>query len=195
MTPESKLASMDDRRTLLSPKKHLVLFGDRLECHAGQRLERRIALDQIQQVRLAVEMAGSQTQVVCRVTGPSGEIVFGSRAASGSAFEDNALDFQGLLVALHRALAPRYADIAFVEGQSLGFRLIMCALGLVMGIMAAMVSAYILVVRDSVMLAFAGFPFLVIGGYLAWVFRPAGPAPYDPAALVTRFSSDRPKAA
>jgi hypothetical protein len=187
MSEDSALAQMTDRRNPLSPEKRLAVFSDRIECWAGETRERRIALPDVSQVRLAVEMAGSTTQVVCRVTGPAGEIVFGSRRAQNGAFSDNAAEFTPVLVALHRALEPRYEAVTFLEGQSLSFRLIMSGLGLAMALIAAAIIGYFLLVAESAMLAFAGFPFLLIGGYLAWVFKPAGPVKYDPSGLVERF--------
>lgn len=195
MSEDSALAHMTDRRNPLSAEKRLAVFSDRIECWAGETLERRIALDDVSQVRLAVEMAGSTTQVVCRVTGPAGEIVFGSRQSQNGAFADNAAEFTPVLVALHRALEPRYGDVSFVEGQSLSFRLILSGLGLVMALIAAAIIGYFLLVEESAMLAFAGFPFLLIGGYLAWVFKPAGPVKYDPGGLVERFGGAREGAA
>lgn len=188
MSDDAALAVMTDRRNPLNPEKRLQLFEDRLESWTGESLERRIALDQVTQVRLAVEMAGTLTQVVCRVTGPSGEIVFGSRKADNGAFNDNAAEFTPFLVAVHRALTPRAEAVKFVEGQSMGFRLIMSGLGLIMALMAAAIIGYFLIEEESAMLAFAGFPFLLIGGYLAWVFKPAGPVKYDPDGLIERFA-------
>lgn len=189
MSDAAPLAAMTDRRNPLSSEMRIVLFEDRLESWSGDVLQRRIQLDQVVQVRLAVEMAGSLTQVACRVTGPSGEIVFGSRKADKGVFEDNAAQFTPLLVALHRALEPRGDHVRFVEGQSLGFRLIMSGLGLIMAMTAAALIGFFVVIEESVMLAFAGLPFLLIGGYLAWVFKPAGPVAYDPAGLIRRFSA------
>ncbi len=187
MSEDTPLAQMSDRRNPFSAPKRLELFSDRIECWAGERLERRIGLDQVAGVRLAVEMAGSQTQVACRVKGNGGEVVFGSRRSENGGFADNAAEFTPFLVALHRALEPRYGDVEFVEGQSLGFRVIMSGLGVVMALAAAAIIGYFLIIEESAMLAFAGFPFLAIGGYLAWVFRPAGPVKYDPHGLVERF--------
>ena len=185
---DTPVARMTDRRNPLSPEQTLVLHEDRLECWADDSLSRRVDLGSVTQVRLSVEMAGQNKQVVCRVTGPHGEIVFGSRRANAGAFEDNVVEFQALMVALHTALKPRFDDVAFVEGQSLGFRLIMAGLGAVMAVLALCVIGWFAVVEQSALLAFAGFPFLLIGGSLAWVFRPMRPLPYDPAKLIERFS-------
>ena len=191
MNDDQPLAEMTDRRNPLSAPKRLQLFSDRIDCWDGETLERRIGLDQVATVRLAVEMAGSTTQVACRVAGRNGEIVFGSRRSQNGAFADNSAEFTPFLVALHRALRPRYDQVAFVEGQSVGFRLIMSGLGLVMALIAAATIAFFALVEESAMLAFVGFPFLVIGGYLAWVFRPTAPAAYDPDGLITRFSGSK----
>ncbi|MCP2671862.1 hypothetical protein NHF40_13065 [Maricaulaceae bacterium EIL42A08] len=185
---EEALARMSDRRNPLSPEQALVLHPDRLECWTDNSLTRRIDLGAVTQVRLAVEMAGQDKQVVCRVTGPQGEIVFGSRRANKGAFDDNVVEFQALMVALHTALKPRFEEVAFVEGQSLGFRLIMAGLGVIMAAAALFVIGWFAIVEESALLAFAGFPFLLIGGSLAWVFRPMRPLPYDPDKLIERFS-------
>lgn len=189
MAAETPRVEMTDRRNPLTPVRRIVVFDDRLEAWTGETLERRITLGAVSQVRLAVEMAGTLTQVVCRVAGPSGEIVFGSRRAENGGFADNAAEFKAVLVDVHRALEPFQGQVRFVEGQSLGFRFIMSGLGLVMAGMAAAIIGYFFLVEGSAMLAFAGVPFLVIGGYLAWVFKPTGPVAYDPDGLVARFSA------
>ncbi len=188
MTRTDPLSTMTDRRNPFSAVQTVRLFDDRLEAWAGETLARRIALDRITQVRLAVEMAGQSQQVVCRVTGPDGEIVFGSRRAEGGAFADNVEAFQALMVALHAALRPRFDSVEFLEGQSLAFRLTMALLGSAMAGMAAVFMVWFAWVEESALLAFAGFPFLLIGGSLAWVFRPARPLVYDPEKLIERFS-------
>lgn len=183
------LCEMTDRRNPLRPDQAICVFDDRIEASEGDTLTRRIALDQVRQVRLSIEMAGQQTQVVCRVAGPSGEIVFGSRRATAPGhWADNALAFRAVLVAVHEALRPRFDAVRFVEGQSLGFRLFMSGLGAAMAVLALGFAGFMLVDGQSPMLTLAGFPFAVIGGYLAWVFRPGRPVPYDPEGLIVRFS-------
>jgi hypothetical protein len=185
---DAPLAVMTDRRNPFSPVQTLRLYADRLEVWAGETLARRLALETVEQLRLAVEMAGQQNQVVCRVTGTGGEIVFGSRRAQAGSFEDNVAEFQGLLVALHTALRPRFDQVRFVEGQSLGFRVIMALLGVAMAGLALFFIGWFALVQESALLAVAGFPFLLIGGSLAWVFRPVRPLDYDPEKLIERFS-------
>jgi hypothetical protein len=78
---DAPLAQITDQRNALRPVRQIRLYADRIEWVEEGRLERRIALDAVNGVRLSVEMAGAQSQVVCRVSGPSGEILFGSRRA------------------------------------------------------------------------------------------------------------------
>ncbi|XBQ17225.1 MAG: hypothetical protein ABL308_04945 [Oceanicaulis sp.] len=188
MTEPGKLqAELTDRRNPLEPERTVSVYADRIELSEAGRLVKRIPVEAAQSVRLTVEPAGSETQVVCRVRAASGEIAFGSRSAKGAGWTDNALAFQAALVAVHRVLEPRWGEVAFLEGQTLGFRLAMTAAGITVASGAAAFSGYMLVVRESALLGLIGLPFAVAGGYLAWLFRPGRPAPYDPAALVKRF--------
>lgn len=187
---DAPLAQITDQRNALRPARQVTLYSDRIEWVEEGRLERRIALDAVTGVRLSVEMAGAQSQVVCRVNGPSGEILFGSRRAiSLSDWEDNALDFQTLLVALHQALRPSFDTVRFTEGQTLTSRLILGGVGVVMASMAISYMVWMGLNAQSAMLALAGLPFAAIGGYLAYAFRPGRPVPYDPEALITRFTT------
>jgi len=188
MTDDASIARLQDRRNPVTPAREVILFADRLEWEEAGRLERRIALDAVTSVRLSVELAGQQSQVVCRVQSGSGEIVFGSRrAVKPGVWDDNALDFQTLLVRLHETLRPHFDTVRFTEGQTLGFRLLMGGIGIVMTSMAISYMGWMLLKAQSAMMALAGLPFAVIGGYLAFVFRPGRPVPYDPEGLITRF--------
>ena len=185
---ETVLCEMQDRRQAMRPARTIRLYDDRLEWTEGSKLIRRLPFDQIREVRLSVEMAGQQSQVVCRVQSGSGEIVFGSRrAVKPGVWDDNALDFQTLLVRLHETLRPHFDTVRFTEGQTLGFRLLMGGIGIVMTSMAISYMGWMLLKEQSAMMALAGLPFAVIGGYLAFVFRPGRPVPYDPEGLITRF--------
>lgn len=187
MSGETRLASLSERRWPLSPLQEVQLYPDRIESWSGPTLERRIALGGVRRVRLAVEMSGEQSLVVCRVTAPNGEIAFSSRRAEGSGWADQALEFQRLLVAVHKALESRGGEVAYLEGQSLTFRLIMSGAGAVLLAAALAFSGYMLVIHENAVLALAGAPFALVGGALAWVLRPGRPVPYDPARLVERF--------
>jgi hypothetical protein len=182
------LAKLEDRRSLTGKTRSVRLYGDRIEvCEPGESLQ-RIRLYSVTQVRMSVEMAGRDTQVVCRVASKSTQIVFGSRSLSGpGSWQNNAVEFRGLVLALHKALQPRKLAVRFVEGQTLGFRLIMGAAGLSLATGGVVFAGYMLSVAGSAMLAAAALPFIVIGGYLAWVFRPGVPLPYNPDQLIARF--------
>lgn len=180
-------ASLEDKRYALSPTQTVTVFDDRIEAWSEGKLSHRIVFDSVTQVRLSVEMAGSQTQVVCRVKSAHTEISFASRRAVGQGYGDQVLEFQNLMVKLHQALLGFGEKIQYVEGQTLKFRLIMTGFGLMMATAALMVMGYFLMVTTSPLLAVAGFPFAIIGGTLAWMFRPARPIPYDPKALIERF--------
>ncbi|WP_440958410.1 hypothetical protein ACFELO_14125 [Oceanicaulis sp. LC35] len=187
---DAPIARLKDRRNPINPAREVILYPDRIEWVESGKLERRIALDAVSSVRLSVELAGQQSQVVCRIGGPSGEIVFGSRkAVSPGVWDDNALEFQTLLVRVHESLRPRFDGVRFTEGQTLGFRLLMGGIGVVMTSMAISYMGWMLLKSDNTMLALAGLPFAVIGGYLAFVFRPGRPVPYDPEGLITRFKA------
>jgi len=185
---ETLICELHDRRNPMRPIRTVRLFEDRLEWVEDNKLVRRLAFNQIRQVRLSVEMAGQLSQVVCRISGAEGEIVFGSRSVvSPGVWDDNALDFQTLLVAIHSQLEPHEDQIAFLEGQTLQSRLIFSGVGLTMASAAIGYMTWILINGQSTMLAIAGLPFAVIGGYLAYVFRPGRPVPYDRNGLINRF--------
>lgn len=182
------LAELEDRRTLTGKTRSVCLYGDRIEVSEPGESLQRIRLDAVTQVRMSVEMAGRDTQVVCRLSSKSNQIVFGSRRLSGpGSWENNAIEFRGLVLALHKKLQPRKQSVRFVEGQTLGFRLVMGAAGLSLAAGGVVFGGYMLAVAANAMLAAAALPFIVTGGYLAWVFRPGVPLPYNPDQLIARF--------
>lgn len=110
-----------DRRNAATPArifgltdKALVWRGEDGNAAAGQ-----VELADIAQVRLSVEMAGQQSQVVCRITDTRGqETVFGSMRWSGVGQWEPAADtFSALLRDLHLALLPYRDGIRFIEGS------------------------------------------------------------------------------
>ena len=148
-------------------------------------------LDQVRQVRLQVEMAGKASQVVCRVSDAEGQdAVFGSMRWTGpGAWTSTADTFRPFLDALHTALAPHDAEIAYREGASLGFRITMFLLGL---ILAAISLAGLVIIAGNQenpmgLLLIGG---IAAGGWLMWMFLPKPPAPYDPAIYRARPAAD-----
>jgi hypothetical protein len=190
MSIQKPLAVMHTRRSLLRPDMEITLHEDRLEAAQGGRLEKRIALSAVRRAHLTVEVAGRRTQVVCRVSGPHGAIVFSSRyLVSPGEWRDEALAFSIMLTRLHEQLRPRFDEIEFREGASLALRLALAGTGLAMAAGGAVFAVWMLTARGSALLAFAAAPFILTGAALAWVFRPAVPPLYDPEKLIARFAS------
>ncbi|WP_394693335.1 hypothetical protein [Hyphobacterium sp.] len=174
-------ATYSDRRNATSPEQHIMLESGRISVSMDGKLQRAIAFDEINEVRLGVEMAGRDSQVVCRITANDRtRIVFGSRSWKSVGLWENQADrFREFNTALHRALLPHAAGIRFMEGQPLWFGFVMCGLGLLMALLGGGFALYLL--WDDNLIGFGGVPGLIIGLYLAWMFRPRAPKPYDPA--------------
>lgn len=170
-----------DRRNATSPEQCITLESGRISVSMDGILKRAIPFGEITEVRLGVEMAGQDSQVVCRITGASGtRIAFGSRSwTSVGQWENRAGHFREFNTALHKALLPHATTIRFLEGQPLWFGFVMCGLGLLMALLGGGFALYLL--WDDNLIGFGGVPGLVIGLYLAWMFRPRAPKPYDPA--------------
>lgn len=185
---EQALARLCDRRGVHGPAREVVLTEDRIEVIEQGRIADRLGLDQVKVVRLSVDMAGSDTQVVARVRGPATEIVFGSRSYVAPArWSNNAVEFRRMMLGVHRALLPRKNEVRFIEGHTLGLRVMLFALGLAMALAGGLYGWWMGAGQGSAMLALIALPFMAIGGYLAWVFRPGVPLPYDPEQLIARF--------
>lgn len=179
---------LSDRRGAHGPAREIVLTGDRLEVIEQGRIAHRLGLSNVRSIRLSVDMAGRDTQVVARVRGKATEIVFGSRSyVAPGRWANNAVEFRRMLLEIHRALTPRRQEIRFVEGHTLGLRVAIFTLGNAMALAGFLFGWYMSEVRQSGMLALAALPFVIIGGYLAWVFRPGVPVPYNPDDLIARF--------
>lgn len=170
-----------DRRNATSPEQFITLESGRISVSMDGKLKRAIAIDEIAEVRLGVEMAGRDSQVVCRITANDGtQIVFGSRSWKSVGLWENRADrFLEFNTALHRALLPHAASIRFIEGQPLWFGFVMCGLGILMALLGGGFALYLL--WDDNLIGFGGVPGLIIGLYLAWMFRPRAPKPYNPA--------------
>lgn len=180
-----------NRRSMLQRQSEIRLFDDRIEQWRDDRLERRIGLDEITRVRLTVEPAGqSASQIVCRVTAKGREIGFSSqRLTKANGFDQQIEAFKPMLTGLHNALTVRKDAIEFIEGPSLALLLGLFLAGGVMMIAGLAFSAYMFGIAANAMLGFAGLPFVLIGGSIAWVFRPKKPKIYDPGELVARFTA------
>ncbi len=173
-------ASYTDRRNAASPDQCVSLESERISVSEAGKLKRAIRFEDIVEVRLGVEMAGRDSQVVCRIRASDGTlIVFGSRAwVSVGAWKNQAGDFREFNTALHRALLPYRDGIAFIEGQPLWFGFVMAGLGLLIAALGAGFAIYLLL--DDKPLGLGGIPGVIIGLYIAWMFKPRAPQPYDP---------------
>ncbi len=174
-------ASYSDRRNATSAEQFIVLESNRISVSEGGTLKRAITFDDVREVRLGVEMAGRDSQVVCRITAKDGtRITLGSRSwQSLGQWENRAAGFRDFNTALHRALQPYAETIRFVEGQPLWFGFVMSGLGLMLAMLGGGFALFLLL-NDNLM-GFGGVPGLIIGLYLAWMFRPRAQKPYDPA--------------
>lgn len=192
MSASSPIIMLEDRRSVVAPTRTVSLYADRLDLSEKGALSRRIDLSAITEVRLTVEPApGARAAalVVCRVRAGSAEIAFGSRRLKpDGGWSDEGYAFRKAIIALHTALRPRAHDIAFREGPSFRTRLILCAAGLAMVIAAIAFAGYMLLDRQAGLLAVMGAPFALIGGAIAWMYRPRPDQAYDPDALIQRFS-------
>lgn len=170
-----------DRRSSTAPEQCITLESKRISVSETGTLKRAIAFDDIAEVRLGVEMAGRDSQVVCRIAGKNGtRITFGSRHwISVGQWENRADRFRDFNAALHSALLPHANTIRFIEGQPLWVGFVMSGLGLVVALLGGGFAFYLL--RDENLIGFGGVPGLIIGLYLAWMFRPRAQKPYDPA--------------
>ncbi len=181
-----------DRRNVRSRSLQFSLTDDALVWRTEDgEWGGEMPLDQVRQVRLQVEMAGKASQVVCRVTDADGqEAVFGSMSWAGpGAWTSTADTFRPFLNALHSALASHDAAVDYREGASLGFRIAMFALGLVLA--AISLSGFVIIAGNQEnpmgLLLIGG---IAAGGWLMWMFWPKPPAPYDPAIYRAKPAAD-----
>lgn len=175
-------ARYPNRHGAAAPVCELVLSEERLSAEAGGKLVQAVRLDAVTSVRLSIEMAGRDTQIVCRVSGPSGaKVVFGSKRWTGPGqWTEQARDFQMFLAGLHAALKPRWDQITFREGQSLAFKGVVFASALILTGTGVLIGGWMLLADNPAGL-FALVP-IVAGAWLAVLFRPVRPKAYDPAA-------------
>lgn len=172
-----------DRRSAATPVRIFSLTDAALVWRGedGNVPDGQVELTDIAQVRLSVEMAGQQSQVVCRVTDTQGEeTVFGSMRWAGVGHWEPAADtFSALLRDLHLALLPYRDGIRFIEGSSMVFLFVMFSLGLALTGVSLFFFALLFLVREqaSGLFLIAG---VVAGVWLTRLFWPRGPKPYDP---------------
>lgn len=183
-TPRKRIrARLEDCRSVASPRREIVLWADRLEESAHGTLLRRIAIDEIEEVRLSVEPSGigssAPAQIICRVTGNGRTIGFSSQLSKGILrWENRADQFALFLRDIHDALKKR-TDVLYVEGAPFTARLKAFLPSLVVGLAGIGLALWALL-GGQVVTALIGLVLAVAGGYSAWVFRPMADKPYDP---------------
>lgn len=184
---ETAIARLDDRRTATPARREVSLYPDRIEAVADGRIEQRIGLDDIDTVRISVEPAGRDIQILCRVHGAGRTIAMGSLTRESAArWTPNALEFRRFVIALHETVRGR-GEIRFVEGAPLSARLPMCALAVLVALAGLVFTGWMWAVRENAIMGIAGL-FIAGGGFYAgWVFRPVKPVPYDPADMIANL--------
>jgi len=186
-----------DRRNLGTKPTLTWVEGDALvqSDDAGTILH-RFSFDAIADVRLAVEMAGQTSQVVCRVRNhDKQEIVFGSMTFKGpGVFEGRYETFSALLRELHVALLPHRDRIRFLEGQSMAFMITMFALGALILAMGIFFFIVLFLQQENPM--GLGMIAVIAGGvWLVRLFWPRGPKAYDPETYARTPEAVTPPAA
>lgn len=173
-----------DRRNAASKTcLYTVEAGElRVETEDGE-LIRQVALDQVREVRLAIEMAGQESQIVCRLKPETGApVIVGSRSwqAPGQ-WRNRADSFGEMLRDLHLALEPHDGQIRYLEGQTLAFMMIMFGLGLALTVLGVFFFVVLFVMQQNPAGLFL-LPVMLLGGWLARLFWPRPPRSYDPDA-------------
>lgn len=175
-----------DRRNATASEQQIALENKRISVSEQGTLKRAIAFSEIVEVRLGVEMAGRDSQIVCRITGKDGtRIIFGSRAWKSVGVWDNRADsFLAFNATIHKALLPYRDSIRFIEGQPIWFGYVMAGLGLLIALMGGGFAVYLAFEESPLFIG--GVPGVIIGLYLAWMFRPRAPRPYDPSTYADK---------
>lgn len=178
------LVTLADCRSVAAPLRQIALWPDRLEETADGVLVTRIAIPAVEELRLSVEPSGigakDPAQIVCRVSAGGRTIMFSSLRSTGILKWENQADrFALFLRALHGTLKDR-DGVAYVEGAPLGAKLKAFLPALALGLAGVALAGWAFT-AGQIVIGLIGLVLGVTGGYSAWVFRPSGEKPYDPA--------------
>jgi hypothetical protein len=176
-----------DRRGAATPGYVFSLEAETLiQRSTSEEAMATLAVADIDEVRLSVEMAGQASQVVCRVTAKGGHyLTFGSMRWIGPASWSSTSDtFSALLGELHDALAKRGDTVRYIEGQSRRFLLAMFVLGLLITGLAGYYFVDLFFIKEIATGLFL-FPVLAIGLWLMRLFWPNSEKTYDPTIYRT----------
>ncbi|OLF75496.1 hypothetical protein AWH62_06680 [Maricaulis sp. W15] len=180
-------ATLIDRRNAGTPLRNFSVDSQAITWRDGEDgPQHSLALTDVRQVRLAVEMAGQNSQVVCRVSASDGrEIAFGSMRWAGiGQWEANARDFRDFLRVLHGGLADQTGPIRYVEGASMAFLAVMTALGGGVALIGAGFFIKLFLVDENA-IGLVLIPAIALGVWLMRLFWPRAAKAYDPAIYTT----------
>jgi hypothetical protein len=184
MTDDALIARLQDRRKAASAAREVRLWPDMIETVTGGRLETRIALDHVRHVRISVEPAGREAQVVCRVRGQGVTLSFGSLTRQGvSKWTNNAANYRTFLIAVLEAVKDR-TDVRFLDGPSLWSRLKISGIAALAALSGLGFMVWMWADRGNPLMALAGLAVLAAGAYGAWVFRPRKARRFDPGQMI-----------
>jgi len=179
--------TLSDRRNAGTPLRHFTLDSQQLGWRDdNDRAGTSLPLAEVRQVRLAVEMAGQNSQVVCRVTDAQGrEVAFGSMRWAGiGQWEANAQNFREFLRALHVGLAEQPGPIRYIEGSSMMFLAIMTGLGSALALASAAFFARLFLIDENA-IGLVLIPAIALGIWLMRLFWPRTAKRYDPATYTS----------
>jgi hypothetical protein len=184
MTDDAPIARLSDRRKAAPAPREVRLWPDMIETVRGCSLETRIALDHVRHVRISVEPAGREAQVVCRVRGPGATLSFGSLSREGiSSWTNNAVNYRTFLIALLERVKDR-PDVRFLDGPSLWSRLKISGIAALAALSGLAFMVWMWADRGNPFMALAGLAVLAAGAYGAWVFRPRKAKRFDPGQMI-----------
>jgi hypothetical protein len=184
MTGTALIARLEDRRKSGGGLREVQLWPDMIETVTGGHLETRIALDHVRHVRISVEPAGREAQVVCRVRGQGVTLAFGSLTRQGvSKWTNNAVHYRAFLIALLERVKDR-TDVRFLDGPSLWSRLKICGIAMLVALSGLAFTIWMWADRGNPLMALAGLAVLGAGAYAAWVFRPRKARRFDPDQMI-----------
>jgi hypothetical protein len=195
MTETALIARLDDRRKPGTPAREVRLWPDMIETVSDGRLETRIALDHVRHVRISVEPAGREAQVVCRVRGRGVTLSFGSLSRQGvSKWINNAANYRTFLIAVLDAVKDR-TDVRFLDGPSLWSRLKISGIAALVALSGLGFMVWMWAARGNPVMALAGLAVLAAGAYGAWVFRPRKARRFDPEEMIASLRAQAARSA
>lgn len=186
-----------DRRNAATPLRRYRLDSQALRWRDSEDgAEDNLPLASVRQIRLAVEMAGQDSQIVCRITDAGGrEVALGSKRWAGvGQWEANAREFRDFLRYLHLFLADLPGPVRYIEGSSLKFLLVMTSIGAVIAAVGAGFFAKLFLIDENA-IGLLLIPAIAMGGWMMRLFWPRAAKHYDPAVYTTDALDENPDAA